>query len=36
MLEFKLRKSFEFSEDEDLTVFPKFKFNKPEIHNQPE
>lgn len=34
MLESKLRKSFGFSEDEDLTLFPKFKFDEPEIDNQ--
>lgn len=34
MLETKLRKSFGFSENEDLTIFPKFKFNDPEIDNQ--
>lgn len=34
MLESKLRKSYGFSENEDLTLFPKFKFNDPEIDNQ--
>jgi hypothetical protein len=34
MLESKFRKSFGFSEDEDLTIFQKFKFNEPEIENQ--
>jgi hypothetical protein len=34
MLDSKLRKSFGFSEDEDLTIFPTFKFNELKINNQ--
>lgn len=33
-LDSKLRKSFGFSQDEDLTQFPAFKFDDPEIDNQ--
>lgn len=34
ILDTKLRKSFGFSKDEDLTLFPVFKFDEPEIDNQ--
>jgi|UniRef100_A0A2S2QYJ3 hypothetical protein len=34
LLDSKLRKSFGFSEDEDLTIFPTFKFDEPKIDNQ--
>lgn len=30
----KLRKKYGFSKDEDLTVYPDFEFNDPEIENQ--
>jgi len=33
-LDSKLRKSFGFSQDEDLTQFPAFKFDDPEIDDQ--
>lgn len=33
-LDSKLRKSFGFSQDEDLTQFPVFNFDDPEIDNQ--
>lgn len=32
--ELKLRKSYGFDENENLTVFPEFKFQDPEIDNQ--
>jgi hypothetical protein len=34
MLDSKLRRSFGFSEDEDLTIFPTLKFDEPKIDGQ--